>query len=122
MSLQVTRAAWLKQYRLFDTPDLRKFRHSERRVIKENAQYLLERLYEPRASDGRKAAHEDIKKYGLDEDAINWGDLGVLDVYKVKGIWRIAIEEVAPDAENLQAYIILWLKRWGWTVQVETSW
>ena len=45
-----------------------------------------------------------------------------MGVYKANGIWRIEIEEAAPDAVNLQAYLHLWLKRWGWSVQVETSW
>ena len=81
-------------------------------------------LYEP-TEEGFVHNREITKKYGLDKDAINWGDLGVRDVEKVeKGQerWIVYVEEASPDANGLRLYLEKYLKAWGWDVEVILEW
>ena len=99
------------------------FCKSDIECITQSAQWLLERLYIPHAKMGCRASHNDIKKYGLNKDPINWGDLSVVHVSRKGGSYCVDIEEASQDAVHLQAYISLWLKRWGWgSVEVRTLW
>jgi len=87
------------------------------------ANWLLMVLYEP-TEWGFVCNREIAKKYGLDKDAINWGDLGVRDVEKVEGQerWIIYVEEASPDADGLRLYLEKYLRAWGWDVEVILEW
>jgi len=61
-------------------------------------------------------------------EAINWGDLHVVDVQACIGIdgvtvYRVEIEEVSPMAARFWTFILGKLSQAGWTgVDVELSW
>ncbi len=61
------------------------------------------------------------KVQGLYDEPINWGDLKCTLVEKIDK-YIAYIEEASPECYNLQAYISEWLKKWGWNVEVKTSW
>src|SRR3989337_1831607 len=92
---------------------------------------LLHHLYKPctdkRTKDGHTfvADMHKVKKYWLEEDAINWGDLSCTDVIKDRdsGLYLVTIEECSPNGcENLKEYIEDHMAKWGWCVNVKTEW
>lgn len=107
-------------------------------AIRRSAQWLIERLYEPTAENeagywvtGRYwamiGAIEALDAYR--KEAINWGDLNVVDVsQKVyesgEIVWLVTLEEASEgQCPALCAYIRGWLVRWGWgPVEVITTW
>lgn len=84
---------------------------------------LLAHLYRPVddhtwRSDGRK-----LRKFGLDNEAINWGDLSCTEVNSLTdGSFLAVIEEASPDCVNLCRWVEGWLMKWGWKVKVQTEW
>ena len=93
----------------------------ETELIERLVNMLLTRLYDP-YEDGWRASKR-IEQWGLHHAAINWGDLSCCDVtLDDSGTYTVLIEEVAPDATHLQAYIASWLTNWGWPVMVRTAW
>lgn len=94
----------------------------EGEVIRRNVDWLLDRLYEADEENGYRASSRAIGALMLDHEAINWGDLGCVEVNRDDGQWCAYIEEAADDSPNLRAYVAGWLQKWGWNVEVETSW
>lgn len=103
-------------------------------VVKRMVDRLLENLYLPNTNthlgyvtncwvlDSGK-----LIEYGLDEEPINWGDLGCSDVEYIESMdsahYKITIEEAMPDeCPNLCFYIERILEEWGWNVEVVTEW
>ncbi len=87
---------------------------------------LITRLYEPcDGHDGCCDWHvsaDRLREEKID-GAINWGDLSCSDVgLREDGVYLVTIEEAAPDAQSLCAYVQRWLTAWGWPVEVETEW
>ena len=65
-----------------------------------------------------------LKKYGLDKEAINWGDLGVVEVwYKPEGCrYLVIIDEADPSCGKFQGYISSEMRKKGFNVEVVTEW
>lgn len=101
-------------------PDVHGRIDTEAEVIRGNADWLIANLYDPDPEVGARASKR-IADLGLDDEAINWGDLSA-SVGRRAGRWLVVIEEAAPDCPVLRAYIRDWLQRWGWVVDVETLW
>ena len=92
-------------------------------ILDQQASALLAYLYEPDAQLGWVANGNLVERFELDKDAINWGDLAVIDVAQTTdGSFIVYVEEVAPDAIHLQRWIEGWLKAWGWNASVVTEW
>ena len=105
----------------------KKLQWSEKKCLGETITWLIDRLYVPVSlrthSYGTKAGSRDIEKYKMNEDAINWGDLGIASMERMGNAWSVTIEEASPDAYHLKEYLLLWLKRWGWNnVVIATEW
>ena len=92
-------------------------------IIKDACDFLISNLYEP-YSEGRQIDKAKIKKYNLENDSINWGDLGVVRAKKIRGKEKfiILVEEASPEATNLHQYLEDWLTEWGWDIKVKTEW
>lgn len=93
-------------------------------ILKREAQRLLDWLYDPvpEAFGWRCSPRTDA--LGLGRDAINWGDLRVIEVKALaeEDKFMILIEEAAPDANNLRRWLTERLHDWGWNVEVITEW
>ena len=104
---------------------------SDIKVVEDTVDLLLRNLYHPTEDKfghgdnnpiGFRADPVKVKRYELDEEAINWGDLGVVEVEKFGEKYFISIEEVAPNSFHLIAYIEKFMNAWGWDVRVSTEW
>ncbi|HAM40597.1 MAG TPA: hypothetical protein DCP69_04480 [Candidatus Omnitrophica bacterium] len=93
-------------------------RKAQAAILKRAAQRCIEWLYDPTPDDIGWHASPRIKAYGMDQDAINWGDLRVVEA-TLRTTW---IEEASPDAVHLQRFLHDRLARWGWEVAVVTEW
>jgi len=91
-------------------------------IIQSLINWLISILYVPDANLIKVVNRELIKKLGLDEDAINWGDLKCFEVEELDGRWIAYVDEADPTAHNLQRYLQNWLMKWGWDVEVITEW
>jgi len=99
-------------------------------IIQSLINWLISILYVPDANLIKVVNRELIKKLGLDEDAINWGDLKCFEVEKEKAClpnrqeekWIAYVDEADPTAYNLRRYLQNWLMKWGWDVEVITEW
>lgn len=81
---------------------------------------IIKRLYR---KDG-KVNQRMLKKHGLWNEAINWGDLHCLEVYR-KGrskTWIVVIEEASPYCKELCNYIKDCLAERGVLADVRTEW
>ena len=96
----------------------------EAQEIQHEAQRLIEHLYDPDAELGWAANGRRISL--MRDEAINWGDLHVIEVRPWANgdqvVFEVVIEEAAPEAVGLQEYIAEWLTKWGWAVSVRTEW
>ncbi len=92
------------------------------KAIEDSVQFLLNNLFLPSIEHGKMVDRKKTHEYGLDDDAINWGDLGVVEVMKSGDRFVVLIEEVAPEATNLRRYVGDWLAEWGWDIEVKTTW
>lgn len=101
-------------------------RRTPEEAIKRSAEWLIQRLYYPHPELASQTSHlyqEQLGVHGLHLDAINWGDLHVVEVTKTGKVWIVEIQEATPDSEHLCEYIRSWLEKWGWTpVVVRTEW
>lgn len=100
------------------------------------AQWLIERLYCPDPEVGRCVHEGHLARLGcgwegdwrglcrrLLREAVNWGDLRVVEVRRWGNGWLVRVEEADPDSPALAEYIEGWLNRWGWgPVKVEARW
>jgi len=82
---------------------------------------VIKELYTPEGKVNRAL----IKKYKLENESINWGNLHCHDVdylmYKQKYI--VWIEEASPDAQSLQKYISSkFYEKTGEEIEVITTW
>ena len=103
---------------------------TRQQAIRQSAQWLIERLYEPcpvsRHPWGTVVnnPNELTKPYDVDRESIKWGDLSVVDVRRLgKSGWLVEIEEASPTCAAFCGYIQSWLTKWGWeNVEVRTEW
>lgn len=94
----------------------------EAEVIRRNSDWLIQYLYDPNEEVGARQSRRTME-LGMYDEAINWGDLKVVDVERTDDGWHIVIDEAAPDSTGLCSYVAEWLRRWGWPdVEVETEW
>lgn len=105
------------------------FCYPQKRAIAQSTEWLVERLYVPCSIRthpwGTVVRHPNklTTPFDVEGEAINWGDLGVVDVVKRGDAWYVLIEEASPDCPQLCGYIRSWLNKWGWkSVTVETEW
>ena len=120
--LPVTRANWVNIEKLFtDTPRLRR---TEQRILRDNANWLIERCYEPNAEVGYRLTRKGDLPPEVYREPINWGDLHAFVELLGTDVWRVTLEEAAPGVcPALCAYIEGWLRKWGWeNIIVETEW
>ncbi len=94
---------------------------SAEEILEWAVSFLLDNLYVP-SSSGKIPDRRKLEKYSLEGDAINWGDLGVVEVTKSGDRFIVLVEEASPEAANLQRYVGDWLTEWGWNVEVVTAW
>lgn len=96
---------------------------------------LVLRLIESAAESAIKAAHaqRDVSRSEggpqrwFEHAAINWGDLGVVEVVWCRSLTRtwycVLIEEAAPDNWEFQKFVADELAAGGWPdVEVRTEW
>lgn len=101
------------------------------KVVERLVNLLLQNLFRPcedeRAEHGCtfSADAEKLKKYGLDKEPINWGDLKVCEVIKDRDseTYIVSIEEASPDGcPALCEYVEKFMELWGWNVNCKTEW
>jgi len=98
---------------------------SEEATLERSVDGLLNWLYVPNAEAGWRADGTKLKRLGLTNEPVNWGDLHCVGVEKfADGGFLITIEEASPGAcPKLCAWVVSWLRKWGWdNVRVETEW
>lgn len=125
MWLPQTRGDWQQVQAIYR--EIPRLRTSEKKVIRRNANWLLEHLYVPRyvprADIGACVSNEALRKAGIEGEPVNWGDLGV-SVKKRGRVWVVELEEAsAEQCPTLCEYVRGWLEKWGWpNVAVEMKW
>jgi len=93
-------------------------------VIRDLCNWLICALYEPDAELIFRVDKNRLKQFpGLEDAAVNWGDLKCFDVERRGSVYVAYVDEASPDrADALRAYLETWLQEWGWPVAVETEW
>ena len=97
-------------------------------LIEVEVDRLLAALYIPVVTDdGRLIYQRDPARcelFGIDEEAINWGDLKCVGVDAfADGRYRVIIEEASPvGCPTLCEYVSHHLRLSGWTCEVSTEW
>jgi len=96
----------------------------EEDAIKGAVDSLLGYLYQPNEEVAWRADGRKLKRFGMDTEAINWGDLYCSDVERLgEDGWLVIIEEASPECPNLCRWVQGWLTKWGWpNVRVQTEW
>lgn len=101
-----------------------RFRHQEYDVVKSLVNDLIQALYIPTLD--KINTHRDpvrCKQFGIDEEAINWGDLKCYQVERFEsGEFLISIDEADPNCPTFCGYIRKYMESWGWKVRVQTEW
>ena len=70
-----------------------------------------------------QADNRRLAEAGIGDEAINWGDIGCVDVHADEGnTFKVYIEEASPKAVGLKRWLAENLLRWGWDCEVETEW
>jgi len=87
---------------------------------------IIRDLYRKDGCVSNRKLAEAKRKYGCDlrNEAINWGDLGVVEIVQ-RGATLIYIEEVDPGACHLHNYILIKLKELGFETEkiaIITEW
>jgi len=98
---------------------------SEEEVLERSVDNLLFFLYAPSVGSGWQADRAKLKRFGLGDEPVNWGDLHCVGVEKfADGGFLVTIEEASPGAcPKLCQWVASWLGKWGWTdIRVETEW
>lgn len=105
------------------------FKKTDCEVVEDTVNQLIDNLYKPcedeRMADGIDfvADQEKLKRFEIDGEAINWGDLKACEVKKFDdGQFLVVVDEAAPGCINLIRYIERFMKQFGWNVRVETEW
>lgn len=104
------------------------FCKTEEQVVRENVQWLIERLYAPHVN-GYRLAKNWPSLLGIPNadripyEPINWNGLGA-SVEKLDNVWIVTVKEATSGkCPALCEYVRFWLTQWGWTpVKVETAW
>jgi len=93
-------------------------------VIRDLCNWLICALYRPDAVSIFKVEESRLKQFpGLEDAAVNWGDLKCFDVEQRGSVYIAHVHEASPDgADALRAYLETWLQEWGWPVAVKTEW
>jgi hypothetical protein len=96
----------------------------EEGAIKDAVDSLLGYLYQPNEETAWRADGRKLKRFGMNNEAINWGDLYCASVEKLgEDGWLVTIEEASPEAANLCRWVQDWLGKWGWpNVRVQAEW
>jgi len=85
--------------------------------------WLIINLYELNDETVYQINKEKLKKYRLENETINWGDLSCYQVNIEKDKYVIHIEEALSYSNNFKNYIAKYLKKWGWDdVKIITEW
>lgn len=88
-----------------------------------NVNWLIISLYDIDEDTMKSTNGDKLKKYGLEDEPVNWGDLRCYDVETTKDKYIVRIEEASPNADKFKEYIQEWLQKWGWdNVEVITEW
>jgi hypothetical protein len=81
---------------------------------------LIEHLYQP-AERGWVVSDWAAAEFG--DEAVNWGDLGCVDVRRLNdGRFWVTVAEADPGAVKLRHYIQRWLDAWEWSADVVLEW
>jgi len=92
-------------------------------AIRDLCNFLICALYRPDAASILKVDESRIKHFlGLEDAAVNWGDLKCTHIEQRGAVYVAYVEEAAPDAGALRGYLETWLQEWGWPVVVKTEW
>lgn len=97
-------------------------------MIEDRVDRILESLYIPTVTeDGRMIFARDpvrCKHFGVEDEAINWGDLKCCEVRAfADGSYRVVIDEAAPnECPTLCYYVKRMMEPFGWKVEIETEW
>ena len=98
---------------------------SDIRIVENLVNKLIDNLYEPTTDAALMfiTDKEKLRKYDMDDDPINWDNLGVSEIEKGENRYIVTIEEASPmHCPNLCAYIEGFMKAWGGDVSCETEW
>lgn len=92
-------------------------------VIRDLCNWLICALYEPDAELIFRVDKNRLKQFsGLEDAAVNWGDLACTHVEQRGAVYVAYVGEALPDADALRGYLETWLQEWGWPVLVKTEW
>jgi len=92
-------------------------------VIRDLCNWLICALYRPDAVSVFKVDEGRVEQFpGLEDAAVNWGDLQCTHVEQRGAVYVAYVEEAASDAGALRDYLETWLQEWGWPVVVKTEW
>jgi hypothetical protein len=77
--------------------------------VSENLDYVFDVILASRIHTAASSALDDAKLAEF-RSAINWGDLGVVDIRYWQALngasgWEVLIEEASPDAVDLQEFV-----------------
>ena len=88
--------------------------------VKIEVNKIIKSLYR---KDGKVSSRK-LKKHGFNDEAINWGDLGVSEVRQNnnEGNYIVLIDEAAPHCPDFQAYIHNEMYKKGFRVEISTEW
>jgi len=92
-------------------------------VIRDLCNWLICALYRPDAASVFKVDEGRMKQFpGLEDAAVNWGDLKCTHVEQQGAVYVAYVEEASSDADALRAHLETWLQEWGWPVTVKIEW
>lgn len=93
----------------------------EEQFIKREVNRLLEWLYRPDRKVGWVVDTRKLKRFGLWDEAINWGDLSCWSVERLGDLLVVEVQEA--NSRALEEWISERLREWGWdNVLVRTEW
>ncbi len=91
-------------------------------IVKTEANKLIAWLYDPIPDDTIGwIANSHARLF--DSEAINWGDLSVVDVIMTMGKFSIIVEEAGPSCPLFCAWLADSMRAWGFPIkEVRTEW
>jgi hypothetical protein len=92
----------------------------EREHLRRIVDRLIEHLYKP-AERGWIVSDWAAAEFG--DEAVNWGDLGCVEVEMLAdGRFGVTVAEADPGAARLRHYLTRWLHAWQWPAVVTLEW
>mgnify|MGYP001567923528 CR=1 FL=1 len=89
-------------------------------LLRRELNRLIESLYDPNTEVGWRPSRRADPFSG---EAINWGDLTVIDVELHGARFIVYIEELDPNSHTFGSWIEGWARAWGWDdVMVVMEW